>query len=349
MGNIGMIDGFGRTIDYLRISVTDRCNLRCVYCMKEEQQEFLSSGELLTLEEWVRLCKGAALAGIRKIRITGGEPLMRQDIVELVEAISNIPGIEKVVMTSNAVHLAPLAEKLKKAGLSGVNVSIDSLDEEQYCRLTRRDVLSDALAGLAACGKVGLPVKVNCVPVAGENEKELLHLAELAKEYPMEVRFIEMMPIGEGSAFPPVKNETIRKRLEEVYGEFVQTQQDDREGPAVYYTNEHFKGRIGIYQSCEPQFLPSVQPYPHDSRRETKALPASSSGLRFEGIGAQRRGAGENTEGIAGTYSAKTKGRSYHRRSSSHVENRRIVWERLWLCASAKKEAHRRKILRKYA
>ena len=116
-----MIDGFGRTIDYLRISVTDRCNLRCVYCMKEEQQEFLPSGELLTLEEWVRLCKGAALAGIRKIRITGGEPLMRQDIVELVEAISNIPGIEKVVMTSNAVHLAPLAEKLKKAGLSGVN------------------------------------------------------------------------------------------------------------------------------------------------------------------------------------------------------------------------------------
>ena len=194
MGNIGMIDGFGRTIDYLRISVTDRCNLRCVYCMKEEQQEFLPSGELLTLEEWVRLCKGAALAGIRKIRITGGEPLMRQDIVELVEAISNIPGIEKVVMTSNAVHLAPLAEKLKKAGLSGVNVSIDSLDAEQYCRLTRRDVLSDALAGLVSCGKVGLPVKVNCVPVAGENEKELLHLAELAKEYPMEVRFIEMMP-----------------------------------------------------------------------------------------------------------------------------------------------------------
>lgn len=254
MGNIGMIDGFGRTIDYLRISVTDRCNLRCVYCMKEEQQEFLPSGELLTLGEWVRLCKGAALAGIRKIRITGGEPLMRQDIVELVEAISNIPGIEKVVMTSNAVHLAPLAEKLKKAGLSGVNVSIDSLDEEQYCRLTRRDVLSDALAGLAACGKVGLPVKVNCVPVAGENEKELLHLAELAKEYPIEVRFIEMMPIGEGSAFPPVKNETIRKRLEEVYGGFVQTEKDDREGPAVYYTNEHFKGRIGFISPVSRSF-----------------------------------------------------------------------------------------------
>ena len=268
-----MIDGFGRTIDYLRISVTDRCNLRCVYCMKEEQQEFLPSGELLTLEEWVRLCKGAALAGIRKIRITGGEPLMRQDIVELVEAISNIPGIEKVVMTSNAVHLAPLAEKLKKAGLSGVNVSIDSLDAKQYCRLTRRDVLSDALAGLASCGKVGLPVKVNCVPVAGENEKELLHLAELAKAppwdmpspvllhlaelakaYPMEVRFIEMMPIGEGSAFPPVKNETIRKRLEEVYGEFIQTEKDDREGPAVYYTNEHFKGRIGFISPVSRSF-----------------------------------------------------------------------------------------------
>ena len=252
-----MTDRFGRTIDYLRISITDRCNLRCIYCMQEEPQSFLPRDELLTLAEWTRLCEGAALAGIRKIRITGGEPLMREDVVELVEAISHIPGIERVVMTSNGVHLAPLAEKLKKAGLSGVNVSIDSLDAKQYCRLTRRDVLADALEGLKACGRAGLPVKVNCVPVAGENETELLHLAELAKVYPIEVRFIEMMPIGEGSAFPPVENETVRKRLEAVYGEFVRTEQDDREGPAVYYTNAHLKGRIGFISPVSRSFCQS--------------------------------------------------------------------------------------------
>lgn len=249
-----MIDSFGRKIDYLRISVTDRCNLRCVYCMKEEKQKFLPKEELLTLEEWIRLCRGAALAGIQKIRLTGGEPLMREDITELIDALSKIEGIQKVVMTSNAVALAPMAERLKKAGLSGVNVSIDSLNARQYRQLTRRDVLSDALAGLKTCQKAGLTVKVNCVPVAGVNEEALLSLAELAKDSLTEVRFIEMMPIGEGSSFPPIKNEYIQERLTKAYGAFIERAQEDREGPAVYYSNEHFKGRIGFISPISRSF-----------------------------------------------------------------------------------------------
>lgn len=253
-GRFIMTDGYGRKIDYLRLSVTDRCNLRCVYCMKEEQQFFLPPEELLTLEEWVRLCEGAALAGIRKIRITGGEPLMRADILELSAAISQIEGIEKVVMTSNGVRLAPLAKRLKEAGLSGVNVSVDSLDEEGYCRLTGRDVLADVLEGLKACGKEGLPVKVNCVPVAGENDGEWKKLAALARDYPIEVRFIEMMSIGEGSAFTPVKNDLIRRELEKFYGVFTLTERDDREGPAVYYTNSDFRGKIGFISPVSRNF-----------------------------------------------------------------------------------------------
>lgn len=249
-----MIDSFGRKIDYLRISVTDRCNLRCVYCMKEEKQKFLPKEELLTLEEWIRLCRGAALAGIQKIRLTGGEPLMREDIIELIDALSKIEGIQKIVMTSNAVALAPMAKKLKKAGLSGVNVSIDSLNARQYRQLTRRDVLSDALAGLKACQKTGLTVKVNCVPVAGVNEEALLSLAELARNSLTEVRFIEMMPIGEGSSFPPIKNEYIQEKLTKAYGAFIERVQEDREGPAVYYSNEHFKGRIGFISPVSRSF-----------------------------------------------------------------------------------------------
>ena len=249
-----MQDKFGRTIDYMRISITDRCNLRCVYCMAEEQQQFLPESELLTIEEWERLCQGAAQAGIRKIRITGGEPLMRPDAVSLVHKISQIPNIEKVVMTSNGVGLAKVAKKLKLAGLAGVNISIDSLERESYCRLTGRDVLAEALEGLSACGSVGLPVKVNCVPVVGENEAALWQLAELAKQYPIEVRFIEMMPLGEGAKFQPIANDKILQQFQERYGDFVQQEPDKKDGPAIYYQNAAFCGNIGLISPMSHSF-----------------------------------------------------------------------------------------------
>lgn len=249
-----MQDRFGRTIDYMRISITDRCNLRCVYCMAEEQQQFLPESELLTLEEWECLCQGAAQAGIRKIRITGGEPLMRKDVISLVRDISKIPNIEQVVMTSNAVGLSNVAEKLKSVGLAGVNISIDSLERESYCRLTRRDVLEEALEGLRICGSIGLPVKVNCVPVVGENEAALWQLAELARQYPIEVRFIEMMPLGAGTKFRPIPNDKILRQFQERYGDFVEQVQEKQDGPAIYYKNAAFCGRIGLISPISHSF-----------------------------------------------------------------------------------------------
>lgn len=249
-----MRDEFGRTIDYMRISITDRCNLRCVYCMTEEQQQFLPESELLTLEEWERLCHGAAQAGIHKIRITGGEPLMRSDVISLVQKISQIPNIQQVVMTSNAVGLSKVAKQLKLAGLTGVNISIDSLERESYCRLTRRDVLEEALDGLHACGMVGLPVKVNCVPVIGENEAAFWQLAELARQYPIEVRFIEMMPLGEGTKFEPIPNDQLLQQLQERYGDFIQQEKTVQDGPAIYYQNAAFCGKIGLISPVSHSF-----------------------------------------------------------------------------------------------
>ncbi len=254
---IKMHDSYGRSIDYLRISVTDRCNLRCIYCMPETKQTFLPEKELLTIEEWVRFCKGAAMAGIRKIRITGGEPLMRKDILLLVNELTQIQGIQQVVMTSNGIHLASMARKLHNAGLSGVNVSIDSLNRESYYQLTGQDRLQEVLDGLHTCGEIGLPLKVNCVPVSGKNEDTLWELIDLARTHAIEIRFIEMMPIGAGTGFDPIPNTDILRQLEHSFGTWTQIQRNDLDGPAVTYTNPAFFGKIGFISPVSQRFCPA--------------------------------------------------------------------------------------------
>lgn len=239
-------DRFGRHIDYMRISVTDRCNLRCVYCMPEEEQQFLPKTMLLTTQQWETICKAAAEIGICKIRITGGEPLLREDIVELVEHIANIKGIKRVVMTTNGVLLAQKAKALQKAGLQGVNISLDTLDKEQYKALTKRDALSDVQKSIAVCQEIGLQVKINCVPVSGLTKQDFLQVAMLAKQSLVAVRFIEMMPIGAGADYQPVQNETIQKQLTEIYGLWTQIQTEENGSPATYWKNENFLGQIGF-------------------------------------------------------------------------------------------------------
>lgn len=239
-------DGFGRQIDYMRISVTDHCNLRCVYCMPEEQQQFLPQEMLLTATQWETICKAAAEVGIRKVRLTGGEPLMRQDIVELVERIANIPKIDRVVMTTNGVFLAEKAKALQKAGLQGVNISLDTLDRQQYQALTKRDLLAEVQKSIAVCQEIGLQVKINCVPVSDLEKQDFLQVAELAKVLPIAVRFIEMMPIGAGVKYQPIQNETIQQQLTEQYGAWQELQTEKMGSPAVYWKNEQFVGKIGF-------------------------------------------------------------------------------------------------------
>ena len=194
-----MKDGFGRMIEYLRISLTDRCNFRCIYCMPAEGVASMAHEEILSLEEVARVVRVAAGMGIRSVRLTGGEPLVRKGVVGLVREIASTPGIENVSMTTNGVLLPQMAEDLKAAGLSRVNISLDTLDADQFRMITRVGSLEDTLAGIEAALDVGLdPVKINAVTVRILNQ-DVLAFARLSVDRPLHVRFIEYMPVGESS------------------------------------------------------------------------------------------------------------------------------------------------------
>ena len=195
-----MKDQFGRTIDYMRISITDRCNLRCRYCMPLGI-ELVSMGELLTYEEIEQISQVAAQEGIRKLKITGGEPFVRKGCVELIARLKAIPGIEQVTLTTNGVLLSKYAQELADIKLDGVNISLDSRIRERYQWITGRDELMQVMEGLQTALAVDLKVKINAVLQNQMNENEWLSLAELAEEFPVDVRFIEMMPIGYGRQF----------------------------------------------------------------------------------------------------------------------------------------------------
>lgn len=194
-----MKDAHGRVIDYLRISLTDRCNFRCIYCMPEDGVCQMDHDEILRIEDIERLVKVAAGIGIKSIRLTGGEPLVRKGVVDLVDSIINIDGIENVSMTTNGVLLPAMAEDLKRAGLSRVNISLDTLDPEQFKYVTRVGKLEDTLAGIDAALECGFdPVKVNAVTVKSLNQ-DFLAFAKLSIDRPLHVRFIEYMPVGDSS------------------------------------------------------------------------------------------------------------------------------------------------------
>ena len=188
-------DQFGRTFNYLRIAVNEKCNLRCIYCMPEEGVQFNPKNEILTTEEILRVVKVVSDLGVNKIRFTGGEPLLRGDITKLVGKSSSTPGIESVHLTTNGVLLDRYAGELKESGLTGVNISIDTLNPEKFLQITRRDELVRAIEGLEAAKTAGIPsIKINAVALRGFNDSEIVEFVELTKNYPLTVRFIELMP-----------------------------------------------------------------------------------------------------------------------------------------------------------
>lgn len=199
-----MMDQFGREIRYLRVSVTDRCNLRCEYCMPEDGVPDKGHDSILSNEEITRIIRAAAGYGISKVRLTGGEPLVRQGFVRLCGEIAAIPGIEELTLTTNGLLLPAMARDLKRAGVSRVNISLDTLQADKYRRITRGGSLEGALAGIEAARAAGLlPIKINAVLIRGFNDDELMDLARLSLEEDVHVRFIELMPIGEGCRFWP--------------------------------------------------------------------------------------------------------------------------------------------------
>lgn len=250
-----MQDEFQRKIEYIRISVTDRCNFRCTYCMPEEGVPSLAHDEILTFEEIERLCKIFASIGIRKVKITGGEPLVRKGVVHLIESLKQIDGIDAVTMTSNGSLLKEHLAELKTAGLDGINISLDSLNKERFATLTRRDELANVLQALGAAVDIGIPsVKINCVPMRGVNEDELVQIAALAKGQPIIVRFIELMPMGIGKSDEGMKEDEIRKILEQTYGKLDVVDKPLGNGPAHYFHPEGFKGYIGFISAISHKF-----------------------------------------------------------------------------------------------
>jgi cyclic pyranopterin phosphate synthase len=252
------LDNFNRPISYLRVSVTDRCNLRCVYCMPPEGVPWRPHGEILRYEEIETTVRAAASLGISKVRLTGGEPLVRKGLVDLVAMIARIPGIDDLAMTTNGILLTRHAEELKAAGLRRVNVSLDTLRPERFCRITRLGELSDTLEGIAAAKEAGLvPVKVNTVVIRGLNDDEVVDFARLTYAPDWHVRFIEVMPLGDnadwaGNGYVPMGE--VRERIEKELGALIPAKLRDGSGPARYYRLPGAQGTVGFITPISEHF-----------------------------------------------------------------------------------------------
>ena len=250
-----MIDRYGRTIDYMRISVTDRCNLRCVYCVPECGVTRIPTERLLTEEELLRIMRAAAKEGIAHVKVTGGEPLLRPNLAWLVQKIREIPGIETVTLTTNGILLPDQIDGLTTAGISGINISLDTLNKERYRSLTRGGELERALAGLeAAKRQKGVTVKVNAVLYETHWEEDALTLAALAEKDPVHVRFIEHMPLGTEAEERPVREEAILALLQKEYGKCESYQGKIGEGPGHYVTFPGMTGKIGFISAISHKF-----------------------------------------------------------------------------------------------
>lgn len=246
-----MLDGEGRLIEYLRLSVTDRCNCRCTYCMPAGGVPMLGHRDILSFEELTEVVAACAQLGVRKVRLTGGEPLVRRGLPELVRMIRAVPGVEELAMTTNATLLAPVAAELHHAGLDRLNVSLDTLDAARYAELTRGGSLEDALAGLAAARDAGFSrAKVNCVLMGGVNDADVPRLAELARTEPIDVRFIELMPMGPCAGWPKARFIPAETVLEAVPG----LQPLRRDGVAELWHASGWAGNVGLIRPMSHRF-----------------------------------------------------------------------------------------------
>ena len=247
-----MIDRLGRDITYLRISVTDKCNLRCRYCMPEEGVCKKSHMDMMTEDEIIMAVEAAAELGIRKVRITGGEPLVKKNIVSICRRTAAVPGIREVCLTTNGVYLPRLARELKEAGVKRINLSLDTLDETKYAHITRVGKLTDFMAGLEAALEAGFEkVKINAVLIGGFNDDEIVPLAELTRKHPVDVRFIELMPMYDSGEFGVNAYIPYTKVLEQL-PDAVPVAHDG--GVAKLYRLPGAKGNIGLISPVSAHF-----------------------------------------------------------------------------------------------
>ncbi len=250
-----LIDNHGRAITYLRLAVTDRCNLRCFYCMPHEGINFLPKKQLLTFEEMLRLVRVFAELGINKIRITGGEPFVRKDLMAFLEDLSHIKGINKISITTNGVLTEPYIKDLKRIGVSGINLSLDSLNRERFFEMTRRDELPNVLNTMERILEEEIPLKINAVVMAGKNEDDILELVELGRDKNIGVRFIEEMPFnGEGAK--PEYFLSYKHILDKITTKYPATfkVQDESNSTSYNYQIPGFLGTFGLIAAYSRTF-----------------------------------------------------------------------------------------------
>lgn len=253
-----LVDRFGRSHTNLRVSVTDRCNIRCFYCMPNENVVFKPRNEILTFEEIERFVTALTKVGVNRVRLTGGEPLVRADLPSLVQHLAALPGIEDLSLTTNAVLLAQHAEALKIAGLNRLNISLDTLSPEMFEKLTRRDELDRVLEGIAAAQQVGFTrIRLNAIAIRGLTEEEIVPLGRFARERGLELRFIEFMPLDAEQNWQDnqvLTGQAIRQRLEQELGKLEPVERTDKSQPAVDYEFVEGGGRVGFINPVSEPF-----------------------------------------------------------------------------------------------
>jgi len=254
-----MLDNYNRDISYLRVSITDRCNLRCIYCMPKEGLSLIGHDDILRYEEISRIIRVAVGTGIRKIRITGGEPLTRRGVVDFIASMKAIPGIRDISLTTNGILLADYAEKLFHAGIRRINISLDSLNHEKYKRITRGGDLTDVLKGIDEVYRIGFsPIKINIVVIKGFNDSEILDFAKLTVNKPFQIRFIELMSLGQNELDRSGKylsNDTVGAEIRRMYKlEPVNGEKSRIDGPAKIFRIPGGAGEIGFISPLSHQF-----------------------------------------------------------------------------------------------
>jgi cyclic pyranopterin phosphate synthase len=290
-------DSQGRLIDYLRVSLTERCNLRCIYCMPASLSAGEEGGDFLSFEELLRCCRVLASLGIRCVKITGGEALLRRGTASFIAALKGIPGIRQVTMTSNGLLLERELPALLEAGLDGLNISLNTLDEGIFRRLTRCGPWEGSAPEGGPCGGPervlqaldaacagALPVKLNCVPIKGLNGHEVPAIAALARDRPAAVRFIELMPLGEGAGFEPLGGKETAALLESRYGKLLPLGGKLGNGPARYYSLKGFAGAIGFINPLSGPFCGSCGRLRLSSRGFVRPCLASPLGLDLRSL-----------------------------------------------------------------
>lgn len=258
MAEAPLIDTFGRLHDNLRISVTDRCNIRCFYCMPEEGVKFMPRQEILSFEEIARVARIAVSMGVRKLRLTGGEPLLRKDLPVLIEKLSAISGVEDIALTTNAVLLADQAADLYKAGLRRLNVHLDTLDRDRFFQITRRDDFDKVMAGIDTAMALGFgPIKINAVAVKNLVEPDIVPLARFGRERGIEIRYIEFMPLDAQGIWDKAKvllQDDMLRLLASEFGPLDEIPDRDPRAPASEYRFADGIGRVGFISSVSHPF-----------------------------------------------------------------------------------------------